>query len=97
MIEIIALILLTRSIGKLALQKGQRPGRWKLNTVLWWISFEFIGAFIGLAISHNIVSAAFLGLGFGFGGYLLAKYQLDKLPDARSNSWIDQIGSSDNS
>lgn len=95
MLEIIALIFLTRKIGVLAIRKGQKPGKWKLNTVLAWFGFEIIGAFIGLAINGNIYMAMLLGITCAVGGYLLMKYQLDKLPDIGNNDWLERIGQSD--
>jgi hypothetical protein len=94
MIELIILFFLTRSIGRLAMQKGQNPGRWKLYTVLAWIGFEFVGAFIGVSISHNLILGMLLGLGCAFGGYLLMKYQLDKMPDV-SDDWLQRLGNDD--
>ncbi len=47
MLEIIALIFLTKEIGKIAAGKGLKPGVWKLYTVLAWIAGEFVGAVIG--------------------------------------------------
>jgi hypothetical protein len=91
MIELFVLIFLTRNIGKLAARKGQRPGRWKLYTVLAWFAFEFPGALIGLFISQNIFLALLLGLGCAFGGYLVMKYQLDKMPDL-DKEWPGRIG-----
>jgi hypothetical protein len=85
MIDIIALIFLTRYIGNLALQKGQTPGRWKLRLVLMWISLEFLGILIGMSISKNLVLSALLGLGLAFGSFLLIKYQLERLPDTTNN------------
>ena len=85
MIEIIALIFLTRKIGALATLKGQAPRRWKLHTVLAWIGFEIFGVTVGLLISHNTNLALLLGIGCAFGGYLLMKYQLEKVPDAPAN------------
>jgi hypothetical protein len=48
MLEIIALIFLTKQIGRIATDKGLKPGTWKLYTVLAWIAGEFVGAIIGV-------------------------------------------------
>ena len=50
MLEIIALVFLTRHIGTLAYQKGLKPGRWKLYLVLAWFVTEIIGFFTGVAM-----------------------------------------------
>jgi hypothetical protein len=94
MIELFALIFLTRKIGDLAGQKGQRPGRWKLYMVLCWFGFEFAGAVVGMIISQNIFLAFLLGLACAAGGYLLMKYKLDQMPDIQPD-WLDQIGKPD--
>ena len=50
MLEILALIYLTRSIGQLALNKGLKPGTWKLYTVLAWFAGEITGLIIGFTM-----------------------------------------------
>ena len=92
MIEIIALIFLSRKIGALALQKGQAARAWKINMILAWFVFEITGFFIGLVISGNPVMALLLGLASAFGGYLLMKYRLEKMPDAGGNNLKEQYG-----
>jgi NhaP-type Na+/H+ or K+/H+ antiporter len=93
MIEIIALIFLTRSIGVLATRKGRKAAHWKLYTVLAWLGFELVGFMIGWKIGHNASLAMLFGVACGVGGYLLMKYLLDKLPDAQDD-WLQKIGSS---
>ena len=58
MLEIIALIFLAKQIGKIAADKGLKPGTWKLYLVLSWIAGEFVGAIIGILIfgTTNIIS-----------------------------------------
>lgn len=94
MIEIFALIFLARKIGDLAVQKGKRPGRWKLYMVLCWFAFEVAGFFVGAIISQNIFLAFLLGLACAVGGYLLMKYKLDQMPDVQPD-WLEQIGKPD--
>ncbi len=94
--DIIALIYLTYRIGLKAALKGQPKLRWRLFTVLAWVSFEIAGILIGFSISHNIYMAGLLGLAGGAGGYLLAKYRLDQLPDNMQNEhWTDRLGKED--
>ena len=50
MLEIVALIYLTRSVGQLALNKGLKPGTWKLYTVLAWFAGEITGLIIGFTM-----------------------------------------------
>ena len=83
MIEIIALIFLTKQIGRLADQKGLPPGRWKFNCVVVWLLMEIIGVFIGFLFfsKDNLVSIALVGLGFAATGYFMVKNYLQSLPD----------------
>lgn len=92
MLEIIALIFLTKEIGNLALQKGLRSRTWKIYTVLAWLTGEFAGAIIGILIfdTNNFVSIALVAVGGAVTGYLILKTNLSKRPDAIDE--IDQIG-----
>jgi len=93
MLEILILIFLTGAIGTLAKRKGKKAGAWKLYTVLAWIGCEIFGLvlIIGLSANHNILILGVCGLVFGFGGYLIVKYILEKMPD-KNNDWIEHIG-----
>ena len=92
MIEIIALIFLTREIGRIADKKGLKPGTWKIYTVLAWIAGEFVGVIIGLLIFRidNFFSIALVAIAGAITGYLIIKANLSKRPDAIDE--IDQIG-----
>ncbi|MBL0146928.1 MAG: hypothetical protein IPP48_15615 [Chitinophagaceae bacterium] len=96
MLEIIALIFLTKNIGNLAQRKGLKPGTWKLYTVLAWFGAEILGALLGIVAfgSDNIVVAVLLGLGCAIGSYFVLKANLDKRPDALDDE-INSIGVSD--
>ena len=50
MIEVIALIFLSRMNGSLAQTKGLKFGQWVWYTVLAWLGFEFAGTLIGLLL-----------------------------------------------
>ena len=92
MLEIIALIFLTRKMGNLADRKGLRPGRWKLYTVLAWIAGEFVGAVAGVLIfgPENIFSVIMVAIAGAVTGYFIIKANLSKRPDVFDE--IDQIG-----
>jgi len=47
MLEIIALVMLTRRIGDIVKQKNRKSGWYKFMTVLLWFGCEVIGAVIG--------------------------------------------------
>lgn len=94
MIEIILLIFLTKSIGKLAAKKGLPPGRWKFIVVMAWIGFEMIGMIIGMTLlgTGNLFGLMTLCLASAFGGYLLVRYILENKQDDKSNDDINRIG-----
>ena len=95
MLEIIALIFLTKEIGKLADRKGLRSRTWKLYTVLAWIAGEFSGAVIGVLIfgPENLFSVILVAVAGAITGYFIIKANLSKRPDVFDE--IDQIGSSE--
>jgi len=96
MIEIIALIFLCIKNGKLAAQKGLKPGTWKLYTVLAWLVTEMAGVVLGIALfgQNNLIGIMSLGLVSAFGGYLFIKYVLEKKPDTFDED-INSIGIDD--
>lgn len=96
MLEIIALIFLTKKIGALAEQKGLKPGTWKLYTVLCWFGCEILGAIIGIALlgQENMILGVLIGLGCAVGSYFVLKANLSKKPDAVDDD-INRIGVSD--
>ncbi len=93
MLEIIALIFLCRSIGELAYRKGEPTGKWKLFVVLAWIGFEILGAVIGSMLfgQGNIIGLLLFMLVCAFGGYLVARSILMRMPDDIDTD-IDSIG-----
>lgn len=95
MLEIIFLIFLTRSIGVLATRKGLPPTKWKWITVGYWFLFEFFGAIFGVLSfgQENVLGLMLFSVACAFGGYLLVKYKLEKLPDNNMDDDINRIGS----
>ena len=95
MIEIIALIFLTRHIGIIAEKKGLSKGRWKLYTVLAWFTAEFSGFIIAFQFigKDRLLDLMLIGLTAAFGGYLFVKATLDKMPDSMDED-INRIGDS---
>lgn len=83
MLEIIALVFLTKKIGVLAEQKGEKPGMWKLYTVLAWFGLELLIMFTCIAVMGEdaILVSALFGLAGGFLGYIIVKEMLSKKPD----------------
>lgn len=104
LIEILALIFLCKKNGELALQKGLRPGSWKIYTVIAWITAEFFGIIVGVLMfsksdiqkmsQADIFLVSFVALFFAFGGYLYVRYNLEKKPDDLEED-VDHIGVDD--
>ncbi len=94
MLELIALIFLTREIGRLAEKKGLKPLTWKIYLVIGWIFFELIGVFIGIMIfgMNNLISVVLVGFGFAITSYFFIKTQLNKLPDRNIDDDINNLG-----
>jgi hypothetical protein len=94
MLEIIALIFLTKEIGKLALSKGLKPSTWKMYTVVCWVISEIAGLIVGVIIfvQNNLFSVALVGIIFAVTSYYIIKAQLNKLPDQNFDDDINSIG-----
>lgn len=94
MIEIVALIFLTRKIGKLASSKGHKPLMWKILTVLSWIFSEVLGIYVALMFfdKNNLFSIVVVGLMFAITSYYIIKAQLNKLPDQGIEDDINNLG-----
>ena len=91
MIELLALIFLTKEIGKLAILKGLPPGRWKFICVLSWFLMEIVGIIAGMIFfgKDNLVSIVLVGLGFAVTGYFMVKNYLQNLPDINDQNKSD--------
>jgi hypothetical protein len=97
MIEIIALVFITREIKKIALQKGLKPLTWKIYTIVCWFVFEIIGITLGILLfgMANIIPLAFFGLMCAFGGFLVIRSILINKPDKISDDDINRISVDD--
>ena len=78
MIEILALIFLTRKIGAICEEKGRKTGWYKALTVLLWFGFEAAGVVIGIvafgAEGGVIYLYALIGAAVGTGiAFLIVK------------------------
>ena len=93
LLDIIALIFLTREIGKIAAGKGLKTLTWKIYTVLAWFAGEFIGAIIGVLIfgTSNFISVVLVAITGAVTGYFILKANLSKRPDLLDDD-INQIG-----
>ena len=98
MIEFFALIFLCKKNGALALSKGVSVLKWKLLTILGWFVAEVIGFIFGIMLfgksylvnvksidsidKSDLYGLMAIGLISAFGGYLLVKAALEKMPDS---------------
>lgn len=96
MLEIIALIFLTKEIGKIAAKKGLKPITWKIYLIIGWLFSETIGLLFGIMIfgMNNLVSIVLVGITFAITCYFIIKAQLNKLPDKTFDDDINNIGHS---
>ena len=96
MLEIIALIFLTKEIGKIAVRKGLKPVTWKIYLVIGWLFSETIGLVFGIMIfgMDNLVSIMLVGITFAISCYYIMKAQLNRLPDQSFDDDINNIGHS---
>ena len=94
MLEIIALIFITREIGKLAEAKGLKPVKWKIYMVLSWIGLEMLGFIVALMFfsPDNLFSIMMVGLMFAITSYFLIKSKLNSLPDRGIDEDINNLG-----
>jgi len=83
MLEIIALILLARQIGRMADRKGQKPGPWKFYMVMAWIVGEIGGMFFAIIAFNKNDYFGLLPFGImgAVGGYLIVRAILSNKPD----------------
>ena len=93
MLEIIALIFLSKKNGKLAVQKGRKSGTWILYSVLAWIGLEVLGVLVGIMIfgEENVIPIYLLALILAVSSYFLIRSILDKKPDVLDED-INRIG-----
>lgn len=94
MLEIIALLFLTKEIGKIAAQKGLKPVKWKIYTVIAWLISEIIGVVVGIMIFgvNNVVSIILVGITFAITSFFIIRAQLNKLPDQTYDDDINNVG-----
>lgn len=110
LIDIIALYFLCKRNGILAIQKGLNASKWKWYTILGWFTAEIVGLIFAILLfgksnlenlndinsleKNNFYGLAAMGLISAFGGYLIVKAILEKMPDAYDEE-IDKIGVND--
>ena len=97
MLEIIAIIILSRKNGQLAVQKGLKSGTWIWYSVLAWIGFEIAGIIIGFLSfgEENFWATYFLAVGLAVSSYFFVRSILNKKPDIMNDDEINRIGVKD--
>lgn len=93
MLEILAIIFLSKKNGKLAEKKGLKASTWILYSVLCWIGFEVIGAIIGILAfgQENFLPTYLLALALAVSSYFFIRSVLNKKPDTLEDD-INKIG-----
>ena len=96
MLEIIAIIFLSKKNGSLAERKGLKSATWILYTVLAWVGFEIAGAIIGVLLfgQEYLIGAYLLAVISAVLGYFFVRSLLQKKPDI-DNDDINRIGVND--
>ena len=78
MLEIIAIVLLSKRIGKIVRPKGHKASKYIIPMILLWMSLEFLTVAIAFKITGNLMSAMPFGLiGAAIGGFLGYKLAVD--------------------
>lgn len=96
MIDIIALVFLCISNGKLAAKKGLKSLTWKIYTAVAWIVAELIGFIIGISMFDKTNLPGIIGVALfcAIGGYLFVRKTLENKPD-EFHEEINKIGVDD--
>jgi hypothetical protein len=99
MLEIIAIVLLSLKMGKLAVRKGLKKAPWVFYTVIAWIIGEVLGIFLSVLIfdSATYLEVLPMAIAGAVGGYLLIHYILNKKPDADNSFEFEQNDPPNNS
>ena len=83
MLEIIAIIFLSRKIGDIAERKGLKRGWWIFYMVIAWIFAEFLGAFVAILVFQAEETLAIypFAIAFAIASYFILRAVLSKKPD----------------
>jgi hypothetical protein len=101
MLEIVALFFLTRHVAQMARAKGLKPFPWQLRMVLSWFAAELLGIALALQLMgppepgteltalgpEKLLMIMGVGLVAAFGGYLLIRFQLERMPAGGNTSF----------
>ena len=89
MLEIIALIFLSRNIGDLAVRKGLKRGWWRFYTVLAWFGGEVLGVIVAILLFQTAETLAIylFAIAFAVAGYFILKAILSRKPDVEEHAF----------
>ena len=82
MLEILLLVFLAKKIGKIAEEKGRRPGRFKTLLVALWFAGEILGFIIVILLSGTTLMAYLFALFCGAIGAVVS-FEIAKSPDIK--------------
>jgi len=81
MFELIALYFVFRETGRLAVEKGYNPIRWRIQAFMAWFFGEITGMLIVMTYFPNqIITMLIIGLSMAYLAYLLLKQYWATLP-----------------
>ena len=81
MLELVALYFVFREAGRLALEKGYSPLRWKIHAFMAWFFGELVGVFIVLTyFPDQLTTMLIIGICMAYLSYLVLKKYWDTLP-----------------
>ena len=89
MLEIIAIVFLSRSIGVIAEKKGLKKGWWIFFTVIAWIVGEFLGALVAIIAFQTEETLAIypFAIFFAVASYFILRAILKRKPDIEQPSF----------
>lgn len=90
MIEIIALIFLTRNISFIAQEKGLTPLTWRVYVILAWVATELAVAVIGTIMGLELLPLLLVAYLLAYVSFVLIKKRLQSKPD--KDEWLNELG-----
>ena len=86
MLELIALYLIYKEAGRLAVEKGYSAVRWRTHAFMVWLFGEITGMFIVLTyFPDQLMTMLIIGISMAYLSYLILKKYWDTLPSNPQN------------
>ena len=81
MLELIALYFIFREAGRLAVEKGYSPIRWRVQAFMAWFFGELAGIYIVMAyFPDQLITMLIIGISMAYLAYLILKRYWTTLP-----------------